>query len=79
MSSDSHQLRPFSKCGLLFEERITEFFPLRAVRFGMKKDYFLHYVICLECVQFSVCTRGATPVLCSSNMLIRMYETCHIL
>ena len=34
--------------------RESEFFPLRAVPFGMKKD-FLYYVICLECVQFSVC------------------------
>ena len=39
-----------------FAPRGSEFFPLRAVPFGMKKRLFLHYVICLEHVQFSVST-----------------------
>ena len=60
MSSDSHQLCPFSKWGLLFKERICsqreQILSFKSSPFWYEKRLLLHYVICLECVQFSVRT-----------------------
>ena len=69
MSSDSHQLRPFSKLGLLLEERICplrvlilNLLPPGANSFLLEKSLMIlkrtiveivHYVISFEYVQFS--------------------------
>ena len=57
-SPDSHQLHPFSKCGLLFKERICSqrerTLSFKSSRFWYEKRLFLYYVICLECVEVLV-------------------------
>ena len=77
--TDFHQLRPFSKCGKNLLRQEANYFFLRAVPLGLKKN-FLYYVIWLECVKFSVHTcvnahLGATAMI-EETVLLSTNNIC---